>query len=161
MSTKSSNEKKTLNPWDELLSFKNQKEEDKHEAQMLAFRFLSEVEKYQELQGMKKKELAKEIGTSASYITQLFRGNKPLNFETIAKMQRALHICFHISAKPATDEMKVDETIFLSAQCRYKTDSGYWMWKNINADKDKYNTEFEKDIIYKAAAYYDDKAIPA
>lgn len=101
MNTKSLKEKQETNPWDELLAFKTQEEQDKHEAQMLAFRFLSEIERYQELRGMNKKELALKIGKSPSYITQLFRGSKPLNFDTLAKMQRALNIQFNITAKPA------------------------------------------------------------
>ena len=101
MNTNSLSEQQKRSPWDELLAFKTQEEQDKHEAQMLAFRFLSEIERYQELQGINKKELAKQIGKSPSYITQLFRGSKPLNFDTLAKMQRVLNIQFNITAKPA------------------------------------------------------------
>jgi transcriptional regulator with XRE-family HTH domain len=37
-----------------------------------------------------------EIGTSASYLTQLFRGDRLLNFRTIAKIEAALNIEFKI-----------------------------------------------------------------
>lgn len=38
------------------------------------------------------------IKTSGSYLTQVFRGDKPLNFITLAKIQKALNIRFEISA---------------------------------------------------------------
>jgi transcriptional regulator with XRE-family HTH domain len=91
---------KSLNPWDDFLAFKDENEEIGHDAQMLMFSFLSEVERFQEMQDINKKGLAEKIRTSASYITQLFRGNKPLNFDTLAKIQKALKIKFKISAVP-------------------------------------------------------------
>ena len=45
---------------------------------------------------MSKKDLATAIGTSASYITQLFRGNKMINLEMLAKIQQALEIDYDI-----------------------------------------------------------------
>ena len=42
--------------------------------------------------------LAKSIGVSPSYITQLYRGTKPLNMETLAKMEDVLDIRFEIKA---------------------------------------------------------------
>ena len=70
-----------------------------HEAQMLMFRFLSEVERIAEQRGIKnRKDLANLVGVSASYLTQLFRGNKKLNFETVAKFQKALNIVFEVKA---------------------------------------------------------------
>lgn len=52
-----------------------------HEYRMISFRFLSEVEKLSDEKNWNKKELAKNIGTSASYITQLFRGTKLINLQ--------------------------------------------------------------------------------
>lgn len=76
----------------ELFEFRSREEKEEHDARMLMFRFLSEVEKEMEAQGMTRKELARKIGTSPSYITQLFRGDKMLNFPTIARIQEALGI---------------------------------------------------------------------
>ncbi|NCW88573.1 MAG: XRE family transcriptional regulator, partial [Chitinophagia bacterium] len=41
-----------------------------------------------------RKLLAQLIGTSPSYLTQVFRGDKPLNFMTLAKIQKALNVSF-------------------------------------------------------------------
>lgn len=153
---------KSVNPWDELLQFKNEEEEIQHEAQMLRFAFLSEVEKYQKLQGIKKNRLAVKIKKSASYLTQLFRGSKPLNFDTIAKMQKALNIRFFVTAKPSQDELAIDENYFLEITCKYNTGNGHWIWKNLNPPNSEiYENETDKSLLQNAVAYYDDKAIPA
>jgi transcriptional regulator with XRE-family HTH domain len=68
------------------------------DADILMANYLSEIERIQRLLGMKRKDLAKEIKTSASYLTQVFRGDKPLNFYTIAKIKRVLKIKFSVIA---------------------------------------------------------------
>jgi L-fucose/D-arabinose isomerase len=62
--------------------------------------------------------VAKEIGTSASYLTQLFRGDRLLNFKTVAKIEQALAIQFEIttssdagkSPERSADELKLDQS---------------------------------------------------
>ncbi|SDX22878.1 Helix-turn-helix [Hydrobacter penzbergensis] len=73
--------------------------EIQHEANMLMSNFLNQIETFQDEQSLSRKELAVKIGTSSSYLTQLFRNKKPLNFITLAKIQRALGIKFLINAK--------------------------------------------------------------
>lgn len=67
---------------------------------MIMYRFLSEVEILSEERKMTRKELAQKIGTSASYLTQLYRGNKLLNLTTIAKFEKVFDITFEIKATP-------------------------------------------------------------
>jgi hypothetical protein len=71
--------------FESLFSFKSKEEELDHNAQMLSFNFLSEFEKL--FPNIKKKELAVALGTSPSYITQLFQGDKLINLITLAKLQ--------------------------------------------------------------------------
>src|ERR1700685_525734 len=78
--------------------FDEAKSGQEHLAQMLAFRFLSEIEKITDERNILRKDLAKSINVSPSYITQLYRGVKPLNFETLAKMEAALDIRFEVRA---------------------------------------------------------------
>jgi transcriptional regulator with XRE-family HTH domain len=82
-----------------LFEFKNKEEEWEHEAKMIMFRFFSELEKINNSKPIKKKELAKAIGTSASFVTQLFQGDKLVNLTTLAKIQEAYDITFEIRAK--------------------------------------------------------------
>ncbi len=70
----------------------------KHDADMLMASFLSEIELVQKQKNIKKKKLADLIKISPSYLTQVFNGNKPLNFYTLAKIIRALDIKFSVQA---------------------------------------------------------------
>ncbi len=74
-----------------------------HDSLMLMAAYLSEFEKIQKHRQIQRNELAKEVELSASYLTQVFRGNKPLNFPTISKLRRALKIRFEVSAKPINE----------------------------------------------------------
>ena len=83
-----------------LFTFSDEKEELDHEAYMIMFRFLSEIEKYQVAgKDLKKKELASKLGVSPSYITQLFNGDKLLNLTMLAKIQKAFNITFEIKTR--------------------------------------------------------------
>ncbi|MBP7556641.1 MAG: helix-turn-helix transcriptional regulator [Chitinophagaceae bacterium] len=165
MNTKLSKENNLKKEWDHIFGFQDKSEEVEHAAQMLMFSFLSEIEKFQELQDVTRKKLSERICTSASYITQVFRGDKPLNFETIAKIQAALHITFHVHARPKGDEMVVNENVFLeNTRCRYNTRDGAWYWKSFNNEtkkEDKYDGGEDSPLINKVLKNYDDKAIPA
>jgi ribosome-binding protein aMBF1 (putative translation factor) len=83
----------------EILTPASDKEKLDLETLMLMTGFLSEIEKVCEERGLLKKDLANMIGTSASYVTQLFRGHKIINLETIAKIMLALDIRFDISVR--------------------------------------------------------------
>lgn len=76
-----------------------------HRAQMLSYIFLSEAQKAMDRKDWTRKQLAKEIGTSASYLTQLFRGDRLLNFKTVAKMEAALGIRFEVNVDRSAEEL--------------------------------------------------------
>lgn len=82
--------------FDELLSSFSEEELIEQEARLLSFQFLSEIEMAMKRQGMSKKTLAAKVNTSASYITQLFRGDRLLNFNILARIQAALGLSFEI-----------------------------------------------------------------
>ena len=103
MSTSLKNKKEIQQAFRETLTPATDKERIELETLMLMARFLSEIEKVCEERGLLKKDLAKMIGTSASYITQLFRGNKIINLETIAKIMLALDIQFDVKIKKKSD----------------------------------------------------------
>ncbi len=85
---------------------KSPKEQVEHRAQMLSFIILSEVQKAIDRKGWTRKQLADEIGTSASYLTQLFRGDRLLNFKTVAKIEGALDIRFEFNAIESSESSK-------------------------------------------------------
>jgi ribosome-binding protein aMBF1 (putative translation factor) len=99
MSTqKLNNPEEIRREFDKLLD-QSPEEQIEHRAQLLSAIFLSEVEKELDRMGWTRKRLAEEIGTSASYLTQLFRGDRLLNLKTVAKIEQALQITFEIRAK--------------------------------------------------------------
>jgi len=59
---------------------------------------LSEVERVTEERNISRKELAKLVSTSPSFITQLFQGNKIASLEFLSKVEKALDIQFNITA---------------------------------------------------------------
>ncbi len=86
---------------------KSPEEQIEHRAQLLSYIFLSEAQKAMDQKDLTRKQLAEKIGISASYLTQLFRGDRLLNFKTVAKIEAALNIRFEVNA--ATDsESNID-----------------------------------------------------
>lgn len=77
------------------------------ERDMISFRFLSIIDEIMEDQNISKSELAEMIGTSASYITQLFRGSKLVNVTLLAKLQEALGFKFEVSNSSAKEKQTV------------------------------------------------------
>jgi transcriptional regulator with XRE-family HTH domain len=119
--------------FEDLFDFEDESNEIHHNAVLLMFKFLSEVEKITENK-FSKKDISKLIGTSASYVTQLFRGNKLINFETLAKLEKALAIEFKVTA--ISDANKVlcdDEHMDIGAiiEKSYHSHDGYWTFHKI------------------------------
>ncbi len=135
------NDKYNVAPeFDNLFSFKSKKEEIEHEAKMIMFRFLSELEKINIEKPIKKKELAQALKTSASYITQLYQGDKLINLLTLAKIQEAFNISFEIKAKHNTDNYKQEiEQSYNSFFTKNKMvdEDGYWLYVSKNEDYKK------------------------
>jgi transcriptional regulator with XRE-family HTH domain len=81
------------------------------DALVLQDRFVSEIQKKMEESNYTKKKLANNIGVSASYITQVFRGNKFFNLNLLAAIQNILDIDFKIQAVEK-GELETSGTLF-------------------------------------------------
>ncbi len=134
---------------DDIVRFlqENEKAQDfdlNHESHMIMYRFLSEVERVMEETNINKKQLAEKIGTSSSYITQLFRGNKLLNLPTVAKFQAALDIKFKVSAIRNDLTTELDVEIMNHIRALHTIDStGFW----VSVCGDKYEGQnYVEDI---------------
>lgn len=101
-------------------------EDLEHESKMVMYRFLSEIERISDEKKLNRKELASLIGTSASYITQLFRGNKLINMETIAKFQKAFDIVFEIKAIPNNAEEAFQDFNIDNLCQKQEEPQGFW-----------------------------------
>lgn len=84
-------------------SAKTPEELIKEDEYILMSNYLSEIERIKDKIGLTRKSLAEKINTSASYLTQVFRGDKPLNFYTLAKIQKALGVRFQVTARRANE----------------------------------------------------------
>ncbi len=137
-----------------LLSRKTEEELVREDAYSLMATYLSEIERLQSVLGFNKKELSEKINTSGSYLTQVFKGNKPLNFFTIAKIQKALNIRFDVTTVLNNDFVSIyDESKFFENIQNYKSKSGTWVWKNINFNElnyTKYSLDKEQNNESKA-----------
>lgn len=74
------------------LKFKNEEEIISHYADCISLDIVYELKKVMEQKNMNKVELAKLLGTSKSYITQLFSGDKLINLKLLGKIKRKLNI---------------------------------------------------------------------
>ena len=123
-----------INPeYNNLFEFKNDKERLEHNAQMISYRILSEVEKVCNEKKIKKKDLANMIGTSKSYITQLFRGAKSVNTLVMAKFEEALDFSFNINIKLDEESSFAYFAKHLPADMRFgtnrlQTQGGTWYY---------------------------------
>lgn len=103
-----------------------------HDSRMVMYRFLSEVERMSDEKGYSRKLLAQLIGTSASYITQLFRGNKTINIETIAKFQRVFDVTFEVKAVPNKVEEVLNEAYVENVCENTSIPQGFWAYHKFN-----------------------------
>ena len=127
----------------------------KHLAQMLMYRFLSEIEKITDERKIVRKELAKQIGVSASYLTQLYRGVKPLNIETLAKIELALDFRFDIKAIEKsllevtdTTEFNWNEEQINHFIQKFSCKNGFWVYKNHSKSNTSEAFDKMKEVDY-------------
>lgn len=146
MNTKSSNKDldKIQEEFNKLFSFGSEEEKHEANASLLMARFLSKIQEVTDERNINRKDLAEMIGTSASYLTQLYRGNKNLNFLTLAKIQNALDIEFEVSLKGENKDISKlsDKEIepFLNKWIKEKEGEGY-----MKIYKNKKSIQFPKE----------------
>lgn len=85
------------NQWTNLLEEMSEEESLEIKARVLAMQFLGLVDEKMKETGKTKKELAEQIGSSVSYLTQLFRGDRKPSWEILAKMSLPLGLEFKVS----------------------------------------------------------------
>ncbi|MEZ5030692.1 MAG: helix-turn-helix transcriptional regulator [Saprospiraceae bacterium] len=64
--------------------------------ELLSNKFLNIAHLHMEENNLSRKQLAEMIGTSPSYITQLFNNTRIINLQTIAKLEMALGLRFEV-----------------------------------------------------------------
>ena len=110
--------------FDQLFDQLSEKDKLENDANLLMFRFLSIIEDKCEALGINRKQLAQKVGTSASYITQLYQGDKLVNMVTLAKFQKALDIDFEIIEKKSYEEKVKDYSPVSDGK-------GFWVYRKF------------------------------
>lgn len=134
MNTKSKDPQKIKEAFDQFFNSFTAEEKLESNARLIMFRFLDIIERRTEELGWNRKQLAEKVGTSASYITQLFRGDKLVNMLTLAKFQKALGLEFEIAEKESYEETVNEYTTIGDGK-------GLWVYRkfgtpNYNAHED-------------------------
>ncbi|MBQ4915087.1 helix-turn-helix transcriptional regulator [Maribacter sp. MMG018] len=105
------------------------------EAKVIASKVLSQISEIAEKKHMNRKTIAELIGTSASYLTQLYRGNKLLNFVTLAKLKDKLNLNIEIKIKENSyDNLDIDFNYQnLTTDIKHGNKKTNWgIYKNLN-----------------------------
>lgn len=143
MSTKLYSPEEIKNSFDLLFNSLTEQEQIDNDAKLLMFRFLDIVERKCDRLGWTRKQLAEKVGTSASYITQLYRGDKLVNMHTLAKLQKALDLKFQVSYTEAYEQTTKSYMPIME-------EKGMWVFHpfdkpdyNANEDIPKYENEYE------------------
>jgi transcriptional regulator with XRE-family HTH domain len=122
MTTKLKNNTEIKDGFNHLFEQLTEKEILDNEAKIIMFRFLTIIEAKREELGWSRKVLAEKIGTSPSYISQLFRGDKLINMNTLANIQKVMDIQFEISQKKTYEVKIASKTTEFDAK-------GIWIYK--------------------------------
>jgi transcriptional regulator with XRE-family HTH domain len=131
MNTKLSNTNDIKAAFDQIFNGFTEEEIIESDARLIMFRFLSIIEEKCEALGINRKQLAEKVGTSASYITQLYRGDKLVNMLLLAKLQKVLDLEFEIIEKKPYEEIVID-------YAPLSDENGFWIYRKFQ--KPEYDT---------------------
>jgi transcriptional regulator with XRE-family HTH domain len=115
------------------------------DAKVIASRFLNDIKEIADYKNINRKELADLIGTSPSYLTQLYRGTKILNLVTVAKLKKVLDLEIEIKVTNNYYKTEVDESISAIRSKRFLSPKNNINWlviPNLNVE-DQYDKYFE------------------
>lgn len=96
----------------ELLTINTKEEKYEMEKQRIHFMFFSKIEKIMSEQGISRKELASKVGTSPSYITQLFRGTKIANLDILSKINIEMDVSMDIGVEQKKPLISINSSSF-------------------------------------------------
>lgn len=151
MSTKSLKNKKSR--YQEIDDFFSDIYNSEHDYELIAkvmtAEILNDIKEITEERDITRKGLAELIGTSASYLTQLYRGNKLLNFITLAKFKKVLNV--DIEVRINREYSKTDTEIISNIYKHVKCHNGN-KWEVIKMapsdySSEKYNNDFKEKLI--------------
>ena len=96
------NIKKIQNNLISFIEFKNDEDKLDFETSVISLDLTDKIEELMKEYKMTKAQLARELKTSKSYITQLFNGDKLINLKLLARIQRIFKVKFYVGTNPST-----------------------------------------------------------
>ena len=84
--------------FDEL--YKEARRKDAYRVADAIYSFTEELNRIAQLEGVSRAELARRLGTSAAYITKVFRGDANFTVESMVRLARAVGARGHIHLAP-------------------------------------------------------------
>lgn len=118
------------------------------EALAIGHSYLSEAQRVMDDRGMLRKDLAEMMGMSPSFLTQLYRGDRPVNDKHKALLQRVLNIRFEVMAVDLSDRMPLGDYSYPEL-----VEDDYMMvWHRMNKgfkpakDKPAFNVVYDESI---------------
>lgn len=113
---------------DEILSSISSDDKYDVESKLIMAQFVDGILSIMESTEVSRKDLAGKIGTSGSFITQIFKGTKNINFLTLAKIQDALNIKFSVNVKRKKGEIKFDPKAIIEMSKAFH-DTNLWAFR--------------------------------
>lgn len=98
---------------DSIFSFEDDAEKFDFEKSVLQQEMLFLIQDLMDKKGMKRGDLAQELGVSDSFVSQLFSCDKFLNMDILAKFQRIFNIRFKLSDREVADNKPVTNYVLL------------------------------------------------
>lgn len=95
--------------FERLFEFDTVEDVNMHHAKIIMMKFLQAMEKSMGKNKLNKKTLAGILGISPSYVTQLYNGDKLINLEMIARIEKAFGIEFKVQAVRKTSLTSPDD----------------------------------------------------
>lgn len=132
--TSNSKQKEIQERFKSILSFEDDNDKLEFETSLIHLDIIDNIIELMNERGYTKARLAKKLGTSKSYITQLFSGDKLVNLQLIAKLQRIFDVKFSFNRNIVDDREEYPEL----------PKNVYLMFANVN---NKYEREYEQDNI--------------
>ena len=136
---------------DEILSSLSTNDKYDIEAKLIMAQFINGILSVMESTKVSRKDLAEKIDTSASFITQIFKGTKSINFLALAKIQEALNIKFTVNVKRKKGEIKFDPKAIIEMSKSFQ-ETNLWAYEiksnYESSDFSPLSSKIEKEIIY-------------
>lgn len=106
------------------------KQRDSYWFEKAKLQYSVELNRFFKKKNISQADFAKEVGTSAAYITKVFRGDTNFTIETMVKLARAVDGELQITIVPSREDDVWNKVAAQSRKTRLQTSKDSKMWAN-------------------------------